>query len=156
MGLLIVRIDDRLIHGQVIEGWCKTLCINHIIVSNDIVAGDEMQKALLSMAVPSHIKISVLTIRETADLFLKEDYKKERILVLASSPADVLSLIKKGVRIKELNIGGLHYIYGKVQVDKSISLSERDMEALREIERSGVRIEVRVLPGDPKAGIDVS
>ena len=154
MSLLFVRIDDRLIHGQVIEGWCRSLEINHIVVCNDAVAGDEMQKALLSLAVPPSIRISILTIDEMCGVFSSEDFKKDRVLVLLSSPKDALRLIKKGFPIKSINVGGLHYTIGKIQVHKAISLSDEDLDDFEELDKFGVELEVRLIPTDQKINMN--
>jgi mannose/fructose/sorbose-specific phosphotransferase system IIB component len=154
MSFIIVRIDDRLVHGQVIESWCKKLKIDHIIVSNDAVAGDSMQRSLITLAVPSYIKVSVLTVEQTGGLLLSGKTSQDRVIVLLSSPRDVVNLLKTGFKIAEINVGGLHYSQGKVQVSKTISLSDDDLDALDELDDMGVKLEMRILPTDPKVDMN--
>jgi len=153
MGIVLVRIDDRLIHGQIVENWMKLLKINHVIVVNDFVASDQMQKALFSMAVPDHTKISILTIAEVRETILNGQFKEDRAMLLFVSPQDVLNLINKGIKIKEINIGGMHYSPEKKQILKAISVSKQDIRAFQELDRLGVRLEARMVPDDEKIDI---
>ena len=153
MGMVLVRIDDRLIHGQVVENWMKALKINHVIVVNDLVASDRMQKTLFSMAVPGHTRISILTIAQAKEAIVNGQFEGDRAMLLFVSPQDVLNLIKKGVRIKEVNVGGMHYSPEKKQILKAISVSKQDMQTFHELDRLGVHLEARMIPDDEKIDI---
>ena len=153
MGMVLVRIDDRLIHGQVVENWMKFLKINHVVVVNDFVASDRMQKTLFSMAVPDHAKISILTIAQAKEAILNSQFEGDRAMLLLVSPQDVLNLINKGVRIKEVNIGGMHYSPDKKQILKAISVSKQDIQAFQELDKLGVHLEARMVPDDEKIDI---
>ncbi len=153
MGMVLVRIDDRLIHGQVVENWMKFLKINHVIVVNDFVASDRIQKTLFSMAVPDHAKISILTITQAKEAILNGQFEGDKAMLLLVSPQDVLNLINKGVRIKEVNVGGMHYSPDKKQVLKAISVSKEDIQAFQELDKLGVHLEARMVPNDEKIDI---
>jgi len=153
MGLVLIRIDDRLIHGQVVENWMKSLKINHLVVVNDFVAGDRMQKTLFSMAVPEQTKISILSIAQAKEAILNGQFEGDRAMLLLVSPQDVLNLITKGVRIKEVNVGGMHYAPDKKQILKAISVSKEDIQSFQELDRLGVRLEARMVPDDEKIDI---
>ncbi len=153
MGVVLVRIDDRLIHGQVVENWMKFQKINHVVVVNDFVASDRMQKTLFSMAVPDHAKISILTIAQAKEAILNGQFERDRTMLLLVSPRDVLNLINKGVRIKEVNVGGMHYSPDKKQILKAISVSKQDIQAFQELDKLGVRLEARMVPDDEKIDI---
>lgn len=153
MGMVLVRIDDRLIHGQVVENWMKFLKINHVIVVNDFVASDRMQKTLFSMAVPDHAKISILTITQAKEAILNGQFEGDKAMLLLVSPQDVLNLINKGVRIKEVNVGGMHYSPDKKQILKAISVSKEDIQAFQELDKLGVYLEARMVPDDEKIDI---
>ncbi|MBA7510049.1 PTS system fructose-specific EIIB component [subsurface metagenome] len=153
MGMVLVRIDDRLIHGQVVENWMKFLKINHVIVVNDFVANDRMQKTLFSMAVPDHAKISILTITQAKEAILNGQFEGDKTMLLLVSPQDVLNLINKGVRIKEVNVGGMHYSPDKRQILKAISVSKEDIQAFQELDKLGVYLEARMVPNDEKIDI---
>jgi len=151
--MVLVRIDDRLIHGQVVENWMKFLKINHVIVVNDFVASDRMQKTLFSMAVPDHAKISILTITQAKEAILNGQFEGDKAMLLLVSPQDVLNLINKGVRIKEVNVGGMHYSPDKKQILKAISVSKEDIQAFQELDKLGVYLEARMVPNDEKIDI---
>lgn len=153
MSVLLIRIDDRLIHGQVVAGWVKAIKANHIMVANDKVASDQMQKILLGMAVPSHIKLSVVTLAEAAETLQKDTAEDDRLIVLLNSPGDALELIKRGVKVKSINVGGIHYCEGKKQILKAVCVDMVDIQALYELDRSGIELEGRIVPTDERINI---
>ncbi|MDH5173719.1 MAG: PTS sugar transporter subunit IIB [Elusimicrobiota bacterium] len=153
MGVVLVRIDDRLIHGQVVENWMKFLKIDHVVVVNDFVASDRMQKTLFSMAVPEYAKISILATAEAKEAILNGKFEADRAMLLLVSPEDVLNLINEGVRIKKVNVGGMHYSPEKKQILKAISVSKEDVRAFQELDKLGVRLEARMVPKDEKIDI---
>jgi mannose/fructose/N-acetylgalactosamine-specific phosphotransferase system component IIB len=113
MPVTLVRIDDRLVHGQVVEGWLKVIRATHIVVASDLVAADETQKALYLLAVPQGIKLSCLSLKDAAAAWGSPAWKKDRVLVLVSSPQDVLVLVENEADIPTLNVGGMHYKEGR-------------------------------------------
>jgi mannose/fructose/sorbose-specific phosphotransferase system IIB component len=148
MSVVLVRIDDRLVHGQVVEGWLKAIHATHIVVASDTVAADEMQKALYLLAVPQGIQLSCLSLEETADAWKSTAWKKDRVLVLVSTPQDVLTLLQKGAEIKTVNVGGLHFKEGRVQILKAVSVNEQDVAVFKTLLQRGVLLEARPLPLD--------
>lgn len=153
MSIELVRIDDRLIHGQVVVGWVKALKANHIMVVNDKVAQDQMQQVLLSMAVPRNLKLSILSVEESAQ-FLKEKIGiNDRLIVLLNSPSDALSLVHKGVAIKTINVGGIHFCEGKKQILKAVCVDMVDIEAFYQLDRLGIELEGRIVPTDERIDI---
>jgi mannose/fructose/sorbose-specific phosphotransferase system IIB component len=148
MSSLFIRIDDRLIHGTVVQSWVRTLHINHIVVADDRVASDDMQKTLLLIAVPPSLKVSIFGVKEAVVKLKSGDIKNDNILVLVSSPSDALGLVKNGVTIESINVGGLHFTPGKKQILKAVSVDEKDIDAFCQISTLGVKLEVRVIPTD--------
>ncbi|MBN1823601.1 MAG: PTS sugar transporter subunit IIB [Endomicrobiales bacterium] len=148
MTISLVRIDDRLIHGQIVEGWLKNIGVNHIVVVSDEVAGDEMQRVLLTMAVPPGVKVTVLSISAGAEKINGGYFREERILLLLSTPSDVLKLLESGVRVASVNVGGMHYAPGKKQVLRNLSVDDSDISVLRRIHEMNIKLEGRVLPFD--------
>jgi PTS system mannose-specific IIB component len=153
MTIVLARIDDRLVHGQVVEGWLRIIKASCIIIASDEVAKDTMQQALLSMAVPNDISVASYTIDETAGKLKNGELNEEKILILFSNPKDVLRLLNHGISIKSLNVGGMHYMPGKKQILQTLSVDEKDISALISINDMGVELEGRVLPGDDKVNV---
>jgi mannose/fructose/N-acetylgalactosamine-specific phosphotransferase system component IIB len=148
MGVELLRIDDRLVHGQVVEGWAKALRINHLIVASDAVETDETQKALYLLAVPNGVRLTTATIAGVAQAWKTNRWKDDRALVLVSTPQEVVELFKAGAPLKSVNLGGLHFRTGRIQVLKGISLDDQDVRALKSLAASGILLEARPLPLD--------
>lgn len=153
MPIVLTRIDDRLIHGQVVEGWLKAIQANHIVVISDEVARDKMQQALLSMAVPSTISVSVLSIDGGAEKLKSGGFGKDNLLILLSTPADAVRLVDLGVVLTTVNLGGMHYADGKTQVLRNLSVNEADIDALLAIGARGIELEGRILPRDERINV---
>jgi mannose/fructose/sorbose-specific phosphotransferase system IIB component len=155
MTIVLTRIDDRLIHGQVVEGWLKSIRANRIVVLSDDVARDKMQQILMGMAVPASIKVCSFSIDDGAGQLLAKafDGEKDRVLLLLSRPRDVVRLLAQGVRLATVNVGGMHFSPGKRQVLRNLSVDDDDVAALRQIAAAGVELEGRVLPQDDRVNI---
>ncbi|MDE2039106.1 MAG: PTS sugar transporter subunit IIB [Elusimicrobia bacterium] len=148
MPLSLVRIDDRLVHGQVVEGWIPRLKIEQVLVACDAAAKDDLQASLMRLALPEKIGLDVLGVAQAARHPGFQPGYLKRLLVLVPGPREILELLDGGAAFSTVNVGGLHYTAGKVQLGKAIFLSEEDRTALREILRRGVALEGRALPSD--------
>lgn len=153
MGIVLVRIDDRLIHGQIVEGWLKIIDVNHIVVISDEVARDRMQQTLLSMAVPSNVKVTCFAVDEAAQKVTAAPFINDRVLLLLSRPADALRLVKRGVALPGVNVGGMHFSQGKQQLLRNLSVDDEDVAALRGLAAAGIELEGRVLPSDERINV---
>jgi PTS system mannose-specific IIB component len=154
MPIELVRIDDRLVHGQIVQGWLKVIQINKIVVVSDAVAADQMQQMLLMMAVPSSVELEIKTVEDASKDALSGKYDKPKTMLLFTNPSDVLRMIERKVDLKSVNVGGMHFTSGKRQLLCNLSVDEQDIEALINIHRKGIEIEGRVLPADDR--VDVS
>ena len=112
MSIKIVRIDDRLIHGQIVQGWLKTVDVDKILIVSDEVANDEMQQVLLSMAVPSSVKLVIKNIKDATYEISNEVYENDKLMILFSNPQDIVRMIDNGIKFQSINIGGMHYSHG--------------------------------------------
>ena len=153
MAIALLRIDDRLIHGQVVEGWLPALEADLVMVVSDDAASDEVQSALMRMALPPSIGLVVATVAEAPATLASPQAAKRRALVLVPGPAEALALIEMGVKVDRINVGGLHHSVGKVQLGRALYLDEKDRKALKALASLGVRLEGRPLPGDPEEDI---
>ena len=153
MPILLTRIDDRLIHGQVVVGWAQSLKADHIVVINDEIVKNDMQKFLFRMATPTDIKLSILDINETAERLKKREFDDDSVILLAKTPKDIYALIQKGGKIGEVNIGGMHFGKDKVQLFDAIFVDAEDVEMIEKIRDAGVDMEVRMVPTDSRKNI---
>lgn len=147
---IIFRIDDRLIHGQVLEGWVHNLGLTKIIIVSDRICNDENLIQILEFSVPKRIKVEFFNICEMSEK-IKESYlEKEDVIVLFEKPADVLSLLDYGVVIRSINVGCMHFTGYNVRVEKSVALSDDDIQDFKDISAMGTEVECRSLPQDKK------
>lgn len=153
MSIEIVRIDDRLIHGQIVQGWLKTIHITAILVVSDEVANDQMQQILLAMAVPSTVKLSIKNIKDASCEIANDVYEEEKLMILFSNPQDVVKMIDNGVKFKSINVGGMHFSHGKKQLLSNLSVDENDVKSFLSLISEGIELESRALPQDDRYNI---
>ncbi|AIF49872.1 PTS sugar transporter subunit IIB [Pelosinus sp. UFO1] len=149
LNIVLTRIDDRLIHGQVITAWSKITKANRIIVVDDEVAEDSFMVKVLKMAAPSSIKVEIFTIADAAVALGGEDIG-EKVIILVKTPKTVLGLVKAGVSIKELNLGGMGATQGRKQLYRNISISTEEKEIFKELLTLGVNVFVQIVPDATK------
>ncbi|MDA8242687.1 MAG: PTS sugar transporter subunit IIB [Elusimicrobia bacterium] len=147
--IILYRVDDRLVHGQVVEGWVPLLKAEELAVVSDEIAGDEMRQTIMRFATPEGVDLKIMTVA-AAEAYLPEAEKSpRRVLLLLPGLAEAVALSKNGVKIPSLNIGGMHYSAGKnLSIGKAIFLNDEDCAALRELSASGIQIEGRGVPSD--------
>ena len=153
MSLVLARIDDRLIHGQVVVGWARHTQADCILVANDAVAADPMQKALLPLAVPQGMEVGIYRVKEAADQLKAGVHASRRCILLFASPQDAAAYLAAGGELKELNLGGLRFAPGKEQFRKSVSLGPEERAALKKLENAGLEVYFQMVPGDPREGL---
>ena len=150
MPVLLARIDDRLIHGQVVVGWASDLKADHIAVISDEVASNDMQKFLFRMATPTEINLSIMGIAEGAEKINKREFDESRAIILFRTPEDALKVAEAGGRLGEINIGGMHYSGTKTRLFDAVFVDTKDVEMLLKLYESGTDLEVRMVPNDQK------
>lgn len=143
----VFRIDDRLIHGQVVTAWIANADANTIIVADDKAAGDDLQKTLLQMATPNTVELKVLTVEE-AKTVLAGEQADGRALLLARGPQQALELVESGVTQNTINVGNMNMKKGKTRVLDNFWVFPEDVEAFKSIYAQGVSCEVRAVPND--------
>jgi PTS system mannose-specific IIB component len=153
MPIILTRIDDRLIHGQIVQGWLRILDVNIILVVSDIATLDTMQQMLMAISVPGNIKLYIKNLKDATNAITSGQYDKERVMILAISPSDVLYMVEKGADFKSVNVGGMHFVSGKRQLLHNLYVNDSDVENLYKIHIKSVEIEGRILPGDKKKDI---
>jgi mannose/fructose/sorbose-specific phosphotransferase system IIB component len=146
MAVALYRIDDRLIHGQVVVGWRRFLNADTIIVASDRAAGDELSRTMMEMGAPADVDVDVLTVDEAARRLHDGYYEDASAIVLFETPGDALRLVESGVAVKRLNVGGMHYREGKRLLMEAVSVDRADCESFRRLDRLGVGVYVQMVP----------
>jgi mannose/fructose/N-acetylgalactosamine-specific phosphotransferase system component IIB len=149
MPVKLARIDDRLIHGQVILGWVPAVKPDRIVVANDRVAGSDWERKFYSSCVPPEVNVSFATVAEAARQIRADLYQTEQLIVLLESAQDTLAFIGSGIDLKEVNVGGLHYREGSVELLPFVFLVHEERNALRELVKRGVTLSAQDVPSNP-------
>lgn len=149
-GFVNIRIDDRLIHGQVATRWSTGLKANRIMVIDDDVANDEVQKSILRMAAPAGISTSIITEEKAINNIKAGKYDNQRVLLVVRRPKVLLDLINAGVPIDKINVGNMSNRDDTVQVKKSVSLTTDERHDIEEIMAKGVKVTAQMVPDDPE------
>jgi len=150
MTLGLVRIDDRLIHGQVATRWTKETNVSRIIVVSDEVAADTVRKTLLTQVAPPGVTAHVVDVEKMIRVYNNPKYAGERVMLLFTNPTDVERLVEAGVKITSVNIGGMAFRQGKTQVNNAISIDAKDIEAFNKLNARGIELEARKVSSDQK------
>ena len=147
--ILLTRIDNRMIHGQVATQWSSYLGANLLLVANDKVAPDPMRQGLMDMAAPAGAQTRYFTIEKTINVIGKAA-DRQLIFIICENPQDVVKLVEGGVPIKKVNIGNMHMAEGKRQVAGVVAVDDADVAAFRRLQELGVELEIQKVPTEGK------
>jgi D-glucosaminate-specific PTS system IIB component len=148
VSLRLVRIDDRLIHGQVVAVWLRALNAKRIVIVDDATARDEFLREVLTLAAPHGIAVEVLDVADGAVRLTQLASSPEPVMVLARLPRTLLTLRRFGVPIEAVDLGGLGAGPGRKRLHKTISVSPAELAELRELEKLGTRVEIQIVADD--------
>ena len=149
----LVRVDSRLLHGQVATAWTKSVLPNRIIIVSDAVAKDDLRKRLIEQAAPPGVKANVVPIDKMIEITKDPRFGGTKALLLFENPQDVIRVMDGGVEIKEVNVGSMAHSVGKVVVSKVLSMGPEDVKAFEEMKQRGVKFDVRKVPNDSGANM---
>lgn len=151
--ILLTRIDNRLVHGQVGVSWTATLGANLILVADDDVAKDSLQQRLMKMVADAQgVDIRFFSIEKTINVIRKAS-PHQKIFIICKTPKEVRRLVDGNVPIKSVNVGNMHYSEGKKQISKKVYVDTKDLEDLRYLESKGIDVFIQDVPGDIKQKI---
>ena len=141
MEIVNVRIDERLIHGQVAAVWTNTLNATRIMVIDDMAAKDE---------IPSTVKLSILPAEKAADRLKSEAYPTDRIFVVLKGPKTIKQVADAGYMFPVVNVGNMSNKHGSTQIKRSVSVTPEDVAAFRELNDRGVKFTAQMVPTEEK------
>ncbi|HET9451187.1 MAG TPA: PTS sugar transporter subunit IIB [Aggregicoccus sp.] len=142
----LVRVDNRLIHGQVVEAWLPHLKVSRVAVADDEAASSPLIRAAMALAVQSAIEVLIQPL-ETMD-FAALSGDTVRTLLLVREVAGATYAATHGLKLPELNLGNVHFASGRRQVSPSVFLSQEELSALQSLAVAGVRVEARAVPSE--------
>lgn len=155
----MLRIDERLIHGQVAVVWSKTLNITHIMVANDDVVQNEMQQTSLKLAVPDNIKFIARSVKDSIKILNNPKAKGLKMMVVVRNFQDALSIAEEVSDIKVINVGNYGLLpvnkHGKTQteVDQTVLADEDDLKIIKQISKLSFPFESQLTPDSSKKNL---
>jgi PTS system mannose-specific IIB component len=153
--ITLVRVDNRLIHGQVVEAWLPFLKVSRVVVADDEAASSPLIRAAMALAVQSAIEVLIQPLAQVDFAGVSRD--GVRTLVLLRDVASVPFAKAHGLAMEHLNLGNVHFGTGRRQVSPSVFLAEAELQALQGLAQDGVRVEAQAVPGEkPVALLDLS
>jgi mannose/fructose/N-acetylgalactosamine-specific phosphotransferase system component IIB len=148
MALKLVRVDDRLIHGQVVTIWLKALGAKRIVIVDDRTARDEFLREILELAAPPGVPTEIHEVDPGIERVRALAEASEPIFVLMRSPVTAVRLREAGIEFPVLNVGGIGAGPGRKPLYRNISASPEEMDAMRRLETLGTKVELRIVEQD--------
>ena len=149
MTIVGCRIDGRLIHGQVANLWSAKLNVSRIMVVDNDVVNNDVEKSGLKLATPPGVKLSILPIDKAAANILAGKYDSQRVLIVARKPDRFLGLVEAGVPLETLNVGNMSQSDETRPITRSINVVDADVEAFHKLAEKGVKLTAQMVPNDP-------
>ncbi|QYY86609.1 PTS system mannose/fructose/N-acetylgalactosamine-transporter subunit IIB [Pediococcus pentosaceus] len=148
MTISAVRIDGRLIHGQVANLWTTKLGVTRIMVIDDKVAASDIEKSGLKLARPAGINLSVLSEKVAADHIKRGGYDSQKVFIVVKRPQVLLDLVNDGVKLETINVGNMSQTDETTQITNSINVVQDDVDAFKALHEKGIKITQQMVPGD--------
>lgn len=142
--LILIRVDDRLLHGQVICSWVPFTRADALVVASDEAAGDRLAADIISACGCSELSVHVKSVSEAVG-YLSGGTPDERVMLVVGDLKDAMRLYEGGMRFKALNLGNIHHEGGR-RITPSIIVNEEDEEIMERFEAMGVELEIRDIP----------
>ncbi|MEL7625462.1 MAG: PTS sugar transporter subunit IIB [Anaerolineaceae bacterium] len=151
--ILVARIDDRLIHGQVVTSWIKAYPITDILIVAEDLAKNMLMQRIYESVAPAGIIVKVMD-NPNALKYLKEDPKKsENLMILVKTPDVLEYLTENGVPLEKIVLGGIGSKPGRETLIRNVSANEAERESLRRLIGKGVQIVYQMVPVDKEVDI---
>ncbi len=144
--MLLVRIDDRLLHGQVITAWVPYLKADSLLVASDEVYNNSLMRDFITSLGHQGLRVSVKRVRDVCMDIRTGALAKERLIIILSSIEDAMRIYEDGVRFTSLNIGNIHHEIDGRKLSPSVIINREDERILERLRALGVTIDIRDLP----------
>lgn len=142
----LVRVDNRLIHGQVVEAWLPHLKVARVVVADDEAAASPLIRAAMGLAVSTEVDVAIEPMDKVDFYLISTDPVKT--LLLVREVESVVVAKQRGLQLKKLNLGNVHFATGRRQVSASVFLSQDELNRLKMLSQEGVEVEARGVPTD--------
>ncbi len=152
--IVLVRVDNRLLHGQILEAWVPRLRVQKVVIADDVAAANPLALAAMTLCVPPELPIEVKPVGAVDWVALAGD--RSRTLVLVREVADLSKALAAGLTAQlapTVNVGNVHFAPGRHPVTASVFLGAPEVQTLRSLEGKGFSVEARAIPAEPPAGM---
>lgn len=149
MSIELIRIDDRLIHGQVATTWLKDYDIEQVIIVDDEVNNDEMKKTMAMVAAPTGVRVHIFGVKKFIQVQNNNPIKR-RTLLLFTNPQDVMAALDSGIDISKIFIGGMRATKERRRISKAVNISKEEEDVFLELHQRGISLIVQTVPRDEK------
>lgn len=148
--ILLLRVDHRLLHGQVVFSWCSQLQPNCILIADDEVVKDDLRKSTLRLGKPQGVKLVFKSVNDAIEAINSGKTDKYRLLIVVPTIETAVILAKEVLQITAINLGGTKALPGTHPLSKMVNVTEHDEQILREISSTGKEVNIQAVPSDPK------
>lgn len=146
--ILLTRIDNRLIHGQVATQWARELGADTLIVANDEAAADTFRQELMNMAAPAGVSTKYVPVDDLGKA-LETLGPDKKVFIIVADPLDAKRLMDANPAVKKINVGNMHMSEGKHQIATTVAVNDTDMDLFRQMKDAGAELFVQRVPGAP-------
>jgi PTS system mannose-specific IIB component len=149
----LVRVDGRLLHGQVATVWSKAVRPTRIVVVSDGVAHNALRKTMITEAAPPGIKATAIPVQKFIDVCKDPRFNGQRFIALFEKPQDVVRAVEGGVKVDSVDVGNMPGGEGKTMIGHDLSMDASDVEAFKSLREKGIKVYSQKVPNDPKEDI---
>ena len=154
MPILLYRVDERLLHGQVVIGWGNQLHPQRYLVVDDELAHSDWEQDLYRLAVGDGTQVTFITVDEARARLTEWGESEERAVLLTRNLDSMLRLARgRTLEGKGVNLGGIHHAHGRTRVASYLCLDDEDRARVRALDAEGAQVAGRDLPGSLKVGL---
>ncbi|MCF7626819.1 PTS sugar transporter subunit IIB [Holdemanella sp. SCCA2] len=153
MSIIVGRVDDRLIHGQVATSWIRGQNIQVVVLVDDKIAANKTQISILKVSAPAGVKLYVQSVDKFVEKYNQGILDPYCVMLVFENVHTPLELVKKGIDLKSVNLGGMRFKEGRRQISKALSVSEDEERVIKELHDLGVEVEHRQLVSDQKVDV---
>ena len=145
----IMRLDERLIHGQVALSWVKDYNIHIVLIVNDKVVNDAFLKMTLGLAKPPGVELKIVNVEDGINLIKQYETSSNNVMIIVNNTQDVKRIVDN-TNIKSVNFGNLSERTNSKRVSNSVTLTPEDIEICKELIDKGIELEIRWVANDRK------
>lgn len=151
--IILTRIDDRLIHGQVVTAWIKQYPINKILIIDDELSQNRLMERIYKAASPMGVEVMIQAVSGAVEFLCMEPVRGENLLILVKVPEVIETLLRRGIVIKKVILGGMGAKNGRKTFNRNVSASEEEVQCFKRIVEEGVDIFYQLVPNDKAINI---